>query len=308
MPEQLKLTCPHCGKQLEIPAGLEEFSCLYCGERLQTARVLHPVSADDYEAERKYLAEHLPKAVTDYPDYFRHVTRADFAPSFEKYEQENAELLAHIDRCASSAPEGSEAAIGTICEELLDALEAHMQRDKRWNRKSQRMQVMFEVKSVLAIFLTPTVRKLKLEHAETFRTELNRRWLARYPKERWMPGDYEAMMAGFRRKRFCYITTATCRHEGKPDDCAELTAFRAFRDGWLSDCTDGAALIERYYAEAPGIVACIDYCDAPDERYAEIRTRWLEPCYRDLQAGRMEACRARYAEMVQTLHERYFRA
>lgn len=303
-----QLTCPHCGKQLEIPSGLEEFSCLYCGKRTVTAQVLHPVTDADYETELRYLAERLPKTVTDYPDAFRSITRADFESSFERYERENAEILTHIDRCAAACPQGREAAIGAICEAFLDALDEHMRRDRRWTRKAQRTQVIFEVKSVLAIFLTPLARKRKAATAELFRTELNRRWLTRYPKESWTPGDYETMVEGFRRKRFCYITTATCRHEGKPDDCAELTAFRAFRDGWLSDCADGAELIERYYAEAPGIVACIDCCDAPDERYAEIRTRWLGPCYRDLQAGRQEECRARYTDMVDTLRRRYFRS
>lgn len=306
MPEQLQLTCPHCGKHLEIPAELKEFSCLYCGERLKTAELLAP--SGDYRTELDYLAEHLPKTVTRYPDHFKRITRAEFEPTFAAYEQENAEILTHIDTCAAAAPEGSEAAVAAICKQLLDSLEMHMAADKRWSRKAQRGQLMFEIKSVLAIFLTPLSKKLGLKYAEAFCTELNRQWLARYPKEVWMPGDYETMVAGFRRRKFCYITTATCRHEGKPDDCAELTAFRAFRDGWLQAQEGGTELIDLYYAGAPEIVACIDYCDAPDERYEEIRTRWLTPCYRALQDGRPEECRARYTEMIRTLQERYFRS
>ncbi|MBO2526952.1 MAG: hypothetical protein CW335_02045 [Clostridiales bacterium] len=45
MAELIKGNCPNCGKPLEIPAELEEFSCLYCGERSKTAdlRVKKPV-------------------------------------------------------------------------------------------------------------------------------------------------------------------------------------------------------------------------------------------------------------------------
>ena len=32
--------CPGCGNALEIPEGLEEFSCLYCGRRLTLEQLL----------------------------------------------------------------------------------------------------------------------------------------------------------------------------------------------------------------------------------------------------------------------------
>lgn len=50
----------------------------------------------------------------------------------------------------------------------------------------------------------------------------------------------------------CFITTATCEFQGKPDDCDELTILRKYRDGWLQD--NYPELIKKYYAEAPAIV------------------------------------------------------
>jgi len=32
--------CPKCGKALQIPAELDAFSCLYCGERLHPTMLL----------------------------------------------------------------------------------------------------------------------------------------------------------------------------------------------------------------------------------------------------------------------------
>ena len=122
--------------------------------------------------------------------------------------------------------------------------------------------------------------------------------MRRWPKERWTPGDYDTLVGGFKKRKFCFITTATCQNEGKPDDCAELTAFRAFRDGWLTE-HDGAALIERYYDVAPGIVACLDLCGDADEGYAEVRRRWLAPCYEALREGRYADCRA---DLLTLLH------
>ena len=67
----------------------------------------------------------------------------------------------------------------------------------------------------------------------------------------------------------------------------------------------GAALIEEYCEKAPAIVNCINLCDVPEERYAELRSRWLEPCYRALQEERFEDCRDSYVDMVRTLERRY---
>ena len=113
---------------------------------------------------------------------------------------------------------------------------------------------------------------------------------------------------GFRKKKFlglCFITTAVCESEGKPDDCAELTAFRAFRDGYLKAQPDGAALIEEYYRIAPTIVMCIDVCGDRDARYAAIREQYLQPCYNALQAGDLAGCKTKYVRMVRDLEREY---
>ncbi|MBQ6430741.1 MAG: hypothetical protein IJJ99_02535 [Oscillospiraceae bacterium] len=302
MEEIMKGNCPHCGKPLEIPAELEEFSCLYCGARLKAddLRVKKPIVEGEFEERRAELREELPKAVTRYPDYYKKLTKKAFFSAFERYENENRSVVDSIDLCVDACPDGETAAVELLCKDMLDAIDTYMQADRRRNKNG----IQFEVKVVLAIFFTPLLRKRGLRCAETFRTELNRQWLERYPKQMWTPGDYDVMASGFRKHKLCFITTATCAHEGKPDDCAELTAFRAFRDGWLTE-HGGKDLIAAYYENAPGIVACIELCDRPEERYAEIRERWLAPCYRALQEGRMVECRDRYVDMVRTLEKRY---
>lgn len=302
----IKGNCPNCGKPLEIPAELEEFSCLYCGARSKTAdlRVKKEIVEGEFAERREALRERLPKMVTRYPDYDKKITKKEFFLAFERYENENRSTVNSIDPCVDACPDGETAAVETLCRDLLDALDEYMQADPRWKKSAGRNSVLFEVKVVLAIFLTPLLRKAGVCCAEAFRTELNRQWLERYPKQMWTPGDYDVLAGGFRKHKLCFITTATCAYEGKPDDCAELTAFRAFRDGWLT-ANGGEALIAAYYDKAPGIVTCIELCDEPAERYAEIRKRWLLPCYRALQAGRMQECRDRYVDMVRTLEQRY---
>ena len=306
MAELIKGNCPNCGKPLEIPAELEEFSCLYCGKRSKSAdlRVKKEVVEGEFETRRQELSESLPKAVTRYPDYYKKITKKDFFATFEGYENENRSTVDSIDACVDACPDGEKAAVEILCKDFLDALDEHMMADRRWSRASRQNAVLFETRVVLAIFFTPLVRKCGLRCAEEFRTELNRQWLERYPKQVWTPGDYDVLAGGFKRRKWCFITTATCSFEGKPDDCAELTAFRAFRDGWLTE-HGGAELIAEYYDKAPGIVACIELCDRPEECYAEIRERWLAPCYRALQEKHPQECRECYVDMVRTLEKRY---
>jgi hypothetical protein len=56
----------------------------------------------------------------------------------------------------------------------------------------------------------------------------------------------------------CFLTTACVEAAGLPDDCKELTVLRQFRDGFIAKLPNGPALIQDYYAIAPGIVARIN--------------------------------------------------
>lgn len=306
MAETIKGNCPNCGKPLEIPAELEEFSCLYCGERSKTAdlRVKKEVAPGEFEERREILRERLPWLVTGYPDNLKKFTKKTFFTAFEGYENTNRATVDSIDPCVDACPDGEKAAVELLCKDMMEALDGVMQNDRRWGSASGQSKVLFDVKFTLAIFFTPLLGKRNLRCAEAFGKELNRQWLERYPKAIWSPGDYEEIAAGFQRHKLCFITTATCASEGKPDDCAELTAFRAFRDGWLTEQGE-TALIEEYYDVAPSIVTCIELCDEKQARYAEIRERWLAPCYRALQEGDPYTCRDRYVDMVRTLEQRY---
>lgn len=292
MPNVIKGNCPFCGKMLEIPAELTEFSCLYCGERSRTAILSAQANFD--ETPLLSLAKELPQAITPYPTYFKTVTKKDYVPTFASYEAAHEALLTKLDLAICNDPRGVDAAVEAVCKALMDALEAHILSHKK---------DFFPVKSVLALFFTPLVKKLHLRCAERLCKRLHEMWADRFPKEVWMCGEYEEICGGFSRSKLCFITTATCAHEGKPDDCAELTAFRAFRDGWLE--AHNAALIEEYYDIAPSIVTAIEHCDDADARYAEIRTRWLTPCLQALQDNKNTECRDIYINMVQSLRKKY---
>lgn len=103
----------------------------------------------------------------------------------------------------------------------------------------------------------------------------------------------------------CYITTAVCEFQGKPDNCYELTMFRKFRDEWLVTQEGGKELVKEYYETAPQIVKNIDEREDRNRIYSHIWGNWLKPCLSDIENGNYDACKQTYIQMVENLRRKY---
>ena len=302
--------CPKCGEVLEIPSHLKQFSCLYCGARLSPADLVTDKTSDFASAETddgveayQYYLDHMLEAIVNYPGIERKLSKAEFTPAFEQYSNGISEIFRRLDSAiAAGAADPASAA-----EAFLNRLEAHWNSQPKWNSALNRSSIQETDKFIIAIFLVPAVRRMALPSSEAYCLQLREIWCRRYPKNPFNLGDYESIVGGFRKRYFglCFITTAVCRYSGKPDDCEELTAFRNFRDGYLRSCPDGPALIDRYYDIAPGIVLRLDLAPDRDRRYEALRQDYLLPCYQDIRAGRLAACKERYVAMVHSLEEEY---
>jgi len=301
--------CKVCGGELRVPADLEKFSCMYCGAKLTQADLveeLPPVTpAGDLDELTAHFTTHMIDCVAKYPDYRLKISRKEYEPAFEAYERECRGVFESLDTAVQIAPERRDELISQAITCFLDQLEAYWTRTK--TRGKSLSMMVDDDKMTIAIFMVPMIGHLNLSVSEDFSRRLQKEWVARHPKSPFYVGSYDDISGGFRKKwfKFCFITTAVCEELGKPDDCEELTAFRAFRDGYLLSCPDGQALIDEYYDIAPGIVTCISLCGDRHERYTAIRDKYLAPCYEDLRAGRDEACKKRYVRMVRDLEKQY---
>ena len=275
--------CPNCGKPLEIPEELTEFSCMYCGERLTQKALL-----GDRQAELQTLCDGIGACVTGHKDTIRYLAPKLYSPHYESYKAQHEELLAGLDTLSSAHHEA-------LAKALLDAIDT---------RAAGKDSVLEDAKYTLCLLFIPAVRQLAPWQGLRFCETLRRLWLERHPKHLFQLTTYEDIAGGFDRKKLCFITTAVCAYQGKPDDCKELTAFRTFRDGWLSRQPDGKALIRKYYDIAPGIVTAIQVTD-PDKLFPAIWERWLQPCYEALLRGDFTSCKRLYTDMVNTLCQTY---
>jgi hypothetical protein len=103
----------------------------------------------------------------------------------------------------------------------------------------------------------------------------------------------------------CFLTTACCELIGLDDDCFELRALRAFRDGPLSVMPGGKEDILRYYRGAPLILAEIS------RRGDSHHLLWLYathvlPSAVAARLGLNRLARALYSDMMRRLELRYF--
>lgn len=218
-----------------------------------------------------------------------------FFEAFETYETGCAPVIQELN--SGVRPERQTELLDRAAEAMLDELAAS------WTGKND----MEDEKVILAIFFVPMVRKLQLPVSEEFVTPPSEKVGRTVPEIPVLSGRLRVHFRRLPQKipRSVLLTTAVCQELGKPDDCAELTAFRAFRDGYLAAQPDGEALIREYYNIAPGIVTCINTCSDRHASYERIREQYLTPCYEDLLAGRNADCKTRYVQMVRDLEREY---
>ena len=299
--ETITLKCTSCGKEITVPAELETFSCLYCGAKLRMADYYQPTLPAD-ESDRAYVEEHLLDCVRDYPDYYKQFTRKKYEAAYAAHRDAIRETWEAMDRYVCAQPVRRE----ELLEGFADHFVSQWERFQSGKKKTGRKRREFSDKLTLAWFTIPAIRGYGLSISEDFPALLRDRFNTAYPDNVFELGTYEEIRGGFRKHGFCFVTTAVCEAEGKADDCEELTAFRAFRDGWLAQTEAGRDQIAEYYELAPAVVAAIRYGDDEAARCAEFRRDWLEPCYDALRRGDNGTCERLYTDMMRTLRSRYF--
>lgn len=97
----------------------------------------------------------------------------------------------------------------------------------------------------------------------------------------------------------CFITTAICALENKPDDCPELVVLRAFRDDVMLKHPEWSQLVADYYRLAPAIVKRIrNMPDGGREFFMRLNVQYLKPSIRAVLAGDYSEAVRIYSKMV----------
>lgn len=193
----------------------------------------------------------------------------------------------------------------SLIEEFADVIPEYASKKMLSVRKNNRESCAVDYNLNMAAFVVPVLNYNRNEDCLAVTKKMVELWNKRKVNAlKLSHSTYEEIAGGFDRK-LCYITTAVCKSQGKPDDCYELSAFRDFRDSYLMQSGNGRRLVEEYYDIAPGIVMLINMEKHPDKIYGNIYEKHLMPCLRFIEEGRKEECQSRYVSMVRELEEKY---
>lgn len=283
------LRCPHCGKEFQISGDAgEKVFCPYC------AQPQEPDAAAVSSVPLGEAAGLLP------PEAFSDVIRFDrlnanhYVESFASYRQAILPALQAYLR--------EEAAYGDKAAELFSgALFDGFTREEQSARKKSVRE--FDLRISITTLMIPAILDLNTPAADRLTDLFLQKWNAVH-REPLGRATYSEIQKGF-RKKLCFITTAVCTELGKGDDCGELRALRAFRDGYLSRTPLGRKKISEYYLFAPLIVGSVEASGQAEAEWNRVYRDYLSPCLAALRRHRPGKCERIYETMMSELEQKW---
>ena len=255
----------------------------------------------DYDENMQFALEHIGGILLDNTKRMDQFKKKLYKDALLEYKDTSKATFEAIDRACTVREEEKETIIEACIDRALADFEASMQNMGKGKKNSY----LENCKMVLALFTIPMILEQKMDTSEAYVDRFIEKWIERYPKYTFHKGTYESLLQGFEKKGFCYITTAVCEVQNKPDDCYELMMFRGFRDNYLLKEEEGRALVEEYYELAPRILAAIDLKPTKNEIYQDIWNNHLMVCLNNIENGQDSLCKDNYMNMVKTLERRY---
>ena len=222
-----------------------------------------------------------------------------YPEAFQAYLRRHMETLNAIEDVYQQEEHPEEWA-EKLANHLVEAAQAELE---AITKKGKRSEQQINYNMILAVFVFPAFLEQKGDCAEPVTDVIVKKWNKAF-RTSVGKADYAKIESGF-HKKYCYITTAVCESQGKPDDCYELELLRSYRDGYLLATDEGKELVKEYYNIAPTIVNRIGRQENPEAIYEEIWDSWLSDCVHLIEQGENEACQEKYMDMVYELKERY---
>ncbi len=306
--EMYTIKCTNCGREIQVPSELEEFSCVYCGNKMKKPKPAveaHPLPDELPELDTAIAG--LVKCVSLHLDIHKNFNKYTYADTIEQYKALHFPSFAAIDKLMHDDPGAAGEIAARAASGFVDGIDELKTTEKRYRGRLGRDIYVTDMKILMAIYMTPAAYDMGLEGNQPLMEAILAEWVKRYPKEPFSLGTREKIEGGFKKHFFCFITSAVCDWDGKPDDCEELATLRAFRDGYMCSTPEGRALVGEYYDIGPLITACIEFGDDPSRVLPQLRDEYILPCVQDIKDGKYEVCKARYVSMVRRLESKYLR-
>lgn len=221
---------------------------------------------------------------------------------FESLYEGHKELFASIARMCEEAKEEDKEG---LIEELASVIPeyAYLKMQEVPKRKKEMFSVDYNM--AMAVYIIPLLTYSRDPECERIADRMVELWNKKQITSMKLGrSSFEDIAGGF-RKGFCYITTAVCESQNKPDDCYELMMLRHYRDSYLMQTEEGKRIVEEYYEIAPRIVLAIGMQNDSSRIYEGIYRDYLTPCIHFAESGKNEECKKLYMDMVRHLQTKY---
>lgn len=251
--------------------------------------------------------EHITRSLTEMYDdmlgYLEQFGQKNYQPLMEELQGKYGVL---IETCRQMYAEADEQERETVLAVFADAVADHViaLMEQVPGRRRERKAVDYNM--VMAVYFIPTFRYTHSPEGEVIADKIVSVWNEKKVTPLTLQSSsYDEVQSGFKKNILCYITTAVCEYQKKPDDCYELTTLRRYRDTYLKQTDEGRGLVREYYDIAPRIVQAIAMQPDKDRIYQKLYTDYLKPCIHAIEQGHNEACKALYVDMVRGLEKRF---
>lgn len=300
--------CPNCNGELHVPTELNTCICMYCGERIplidQGKEAVPAAVQEKLRINYEEALEKIDLLVKDYDRIITYFTRTNYSTSFENYGRTTDELLLSVEQYATSFGVDLDHVIHEVAGKLISFIDTDINQSKGMLSGSSKAKAIDQYRFFITVYLIPRIRSRMLTISEPLSDSIISEWGMRYPKYEFKKASYEEILKGFERKGFCFITSAVCDTMNKPDDCYELTAFRAFRDTYMQQTQERLKLVSQYYELAPIIVTYINYCTDRNRIYDTLWKQYLKRCLKAIEAKKYDICEKYYTKMIYELKEK----
>lgn len=296
----ISAVCPHCGKELQLPADAKNIVCMYCAQPIDAGALLGEsakVPGEDYERLMSEAESLLNDEIFSRRIKLKNIKQSTYENDFASYSALLRPALQSYSLAATESDEAANYFSGVIFNRFLKQFESEgiiKQNDPRF----------FDCRYMLVSFTIPAILEQHTPAADELADQFLVRWNEHYPKNPLGKSNFETINSGF-KKKFCFITTAVCSSLGLGDDCMELNTLRKFRDEWFAKTPEGQAKINEYYLFAPMIVSAIDQDENKEFVYRSIWEDHLTPCLDLIESGKPEECASEYEGMILELEYKW---
>lgn len=301
--DYISIKCPNCGKELKVPTNAENIVCMFCAKPINIGALAENKSvADEKNAEALSAVEEarnaLPSEIFTFKISLDQMNAKVYPTVFKNFEDIMVPFWQPFNRAVILDRDKT-------LEEISELLFSGYTGQLCENEKKYVQNNFLDIRFTITALLIPSLLEQNNEAAEKLADIFLDKWNKKYHKRPLGKANYELILKGF-KKKFCFITSATCIALKKGDNCRELNVFRNFRDNWLLYTEDGQEKITEYYLFAPMIVGAINSSGKSEREYKRIWESYLSPCLSLLEKGQNYKCEQKYENMMYELEKKWF--